>query len=250
MENKQTNIPQYLTLQQYKSLDKVYSLEVNLQTLHTISAITGEDVSEIKKWPIDKIKKVWEQITEVLDESSKPEFYPILEFEGVTYGFTPMTRMSLGEYIDLDNLAKNKVENLEEILSILYRPIKSHSIKDLKFRFKSSIKLIFTKDKVEHLMDYYEVEEYDSDKRKKQALLFSSFPASVGLGALSFFLGVGNLSFSDSLTSTLPNSKMTRRLMRNKTLQAFKNIMGGYTRYMSWEKLPSFKLGERTTFSL
>lgn len=243
-------LPEYLTLKQYKAMDKVYSLEDNLQTLHTISAIAGLDVNEVKKWDLDTIKAVWKTISGILDESNKIEFYPIIEFEGITYGFTPMSKMSLGEYIDLDNLAKDKLTNITDIMSILYRPITKHEIKGMEFKLKSSLKLIFTRDKVEHLMNYYSVEEYDSSKRKKQAEVFEDFPASIALGALSFFLGVGNLSSLDSLTSTQQMSRRERKAMMRKETLVYKNIMGGYTRYMSWEKLPSFKLGARTTFSL
>lgn len=245
---KELKLPNYLTLEHYKKLDKVYSLENNLQTLHTIAAITELDVNEVKKWSIGTITEVWKGINDILTESSKPEFYPIIEFEGVIYGYTPMSKMSLAEYIDVDNLAKDKLGNIEQILSILYRPIESHKIKDLKFRFKSSIKLIFTKEKTEHLFDYYQVKEYDSAERKEQAKTFVNFPASVGLGALSFFLGVGNLSSIDSLTSTLPKSLKDKKMKEE--ISVYKNIMGGYTRYLSWESLPSFKLGERATFSL
>ena len=250
MKEIKLNLPEYLTLKQYKEMDRVYSLEDNLQILHTISAISGKSINEVKKWDIPTITAVWKTINGILDESQDIEFYPILEFEGTTYGFTPMSKMSLAEYIDLDNLAKDKLKNITDIMSILYRPIKSHKIKDMKFKMKSSLKLIFTKESSEHLMDYYEVEDYDNELRKKQAKLFDEFPASVALGALSFFLGVGNLSSLDSLTSTAQMSKTRRKhLMRNE-ISAYKNIMGGYTRYMSWEKLPSYKSGEKTTFSL
>jgi len=250
MKEIKLNLPAYLTLKQYKALDKVYSLDDNLQTLHTISAIAGLSINEVKTWDIPTITAVWNTIKGILEESNNIEFYPILEFEGTQYGFTPMSKMSLAEYIDLDNLAKEKLTNITDILSILYRPIKSHKIKDMKFKLKSSLKLIFTKDSSEHLMDYYEVEDYDNGRRKEQAKLFDEFPASVALGALSFFLGVGNLSSLDSLTSTQQMSKQQRNKMMKKEMKAYKNIMGGYTRYMSWEKLPSFKLGARTTFSL
>ena len=242
-------IPEYLQIKHYQSLDKVYSLDEKLQTLHTIGAVLDIDVDLVKKWSIGDIKNIWDEIVNVLDEA-KPEFYPILEFEGIQYGFTPMSKMSLAEYIDIDNLVKDRVNNLPQLLSILYRPIKSHKIKDMKFKWKSAVKLIFTKDKVEHLMDYYEVEEYDSDKRKEQAKAFESFPASVGLGALSFFLGLGNLSLAGSLTSSLPENSRQKEKMEREMMLASKNIMGGFTRYMSWEKLPSFKSGVRTTFSL
>lgn len=250
MKEIKLTLPEYLTLKQYKALDKVYSLEERLQTLHSISAISGIDITEVKKWDIGTITAVWKTISKIIEESQNIEFYPVIEFEGITYGFTPMSKMSVAEYIDLDTLAKDKLANIEDILSILYRPIKSHTIKNMKFKMKSSLKLIFTKESSEHLMDYYEVEDYNNELRKKQAKLFSEFPASVALGGLSFFLGVGNLSSLDSLTSTAQMSKQMRKAMMRKEIEQYRNIMGGLTRYMSWEKLPSFKSGERTTFSL
>lgn len=243
-------LPAYLTLQQYRDLDKVYSLDERLQTLHSICAITGLDIKVIKKWDLGTIKAVWETVSEIMAEAAKIEFYPILEFEGVQYGFTPMSKMSVDEYIDLDTLIADKTRNISEILSILYRPIKSHTITDMKFKIKSSFKVIFSRDNSEHLMDYYKVEEYDNDKRKEQAKIFEQFPASVALGALGFFLGVGNLSSLDSLISTAQMSKKQKKKMMKKEIEQYKNIMGGYTRYMSSAALPSFQSGERKTFSL
>lgn len=248
MKEIEITLPNYLTIKHFKSLDKVYSLENNLQTLHTIASVLELPIDEVKRWDIGSITNIWQGINEILEESGKPEFYPIIEFNGVQYGYQPLSKMTLAEYIDIDNLTKDRMANMEQILSILYRPIKKHKIKDLTFRVKSSLKLIFTKDKVEHLFNYYDVEEYDNTKRKEQAESFSDFPASVGLGALAFFLGVGQVSLIDSQTSTLPENLREKR-MKNE-ISVYKNIMGGFTRYMSWESLPSYQQGVKTTFSL
>ena len=72
-------LPAYLTLQQYRDLDKVYSLDERLQTLHSICAITGLDIKVIKKWDLGTIKAVWETVSEIMAEAAKIEFYPILE---------------------------------------------------------------------------------------------------------------------------------------------------------------------------
>ena len=250
MKEKEIKLPEYLTLKHYKALDKVYSLENNLQTLHTIASILDLPIDEVKRWSMSDITAVWKEINTILEDSGKPEFYPIIEYNGVVYGYQPMSKMSLGEYIDIDNLVKDKLTNIEQLLSILYRPITRNKVNGIKFKTKSSLKLIFTKDKVEHLFPYYDVEEYDNEKRKIQAESFSDFPASVGLGALAFFLGVGNLSFHDSLTSIHQNSRESKEMMMTKEIQAYKNIMGGSTRYMSWESLPSYQWGVKATFSI
>ena len=81
MKKIELELPEYLTLKQYRAMDKVYSLEENLQTLHTISAISGIDIQEVKKWDLGTIKGVWDTIKSILDESTNIEFYPMLEFD-------------------------------------------------------------------------------------------------------------------------------------------------------------------------
>lgn len=247
MKEIEVKIPQYLTLKHYRDLDKVYSLEKTEQILETISRILDIPINEVKTWGIGNITSVWNEVAKLLEEST-PEFYPILEHNGVLYGYVPLSKMSVAEYIDLDNLIKDKITNIEQIMSILYRPIKKHRIKSLEFKIKSQLKLIFTKEKVEHLFDYYDVEDYSSDKRKQQAKTFNDFPASVGLGAMAFFLGVAKMSLIDSQTSTLPSWKIS--MLNRKMMSLYKNIMGGYTRYMSYQSLPSYKSGIKTTFSI
>ena len=133
-------------------------------------------------------------------------------------------------------------------MAILYRPITKHKFDGMKWAFKNTFKIAMGE--AENLFKYYELEKYDSSKRGEQANKLGVLPAVMGLGALSFFLGVGNLSLTDSLISTNQMSKSRRKAMMKFNLNQYKNIMGGFTRYMSWEKLPSFKWGVRTTFSL
>ena len=40
---------------------------------------------------------------------------------------------------------------------------------------------------VENVFDYYEIEEYDTSKRKTESSKFDDFPIDIALGAMAFF---------------------------------------------------------------
>ena len=79
----------------------------------------------------------------------KPALVQTFEFKGVKYGLHPKIEdISMGEYVDLDELLKEPYKNAEKVLGILYRPITSKK---------------FGK---------YLIENYDPDKHTGGCLLF------------------------------------------------------------------------------
>jgi hypothetical protein len=151
--------------------------------------------------------------------------------------------------MDLERLSKDPKKNLTEIAAILYRPIKEHKLKSLEFQVKSNIKAIVGKN--EHIFPYYTVEKYDATQRKIDAKKMSDFPASVALGAMSFFLLTGAQSLKNTQISSqqiLSKKQMKKTLMS--LAQAFKNTMDGSTQYMSLRTLPSYKSQEISQFSI
>ena len=108
--------------------------------------------------------------------------------------------MTLGEYVDLDNLVKDTDRNLTDILALLYRPVTRNDVNTGKFIFKSTIKAL--KYEVENVFDYYDVEEYDINKRKVKAPEFDEFPLDIALGAMAFFLGTKTMLQNDILLSS------------------------------------------------
>ena len=99
-------------------------------------------------------------LSKALDE--KPALVQTFEFEGVKYGFHPkLEDISMGEYVDLDQLLKDPYKNAEKVLGILYRPITSKK---------------FGK---------YLIENYDPDKHTGEG--FDELGTNILLGCLLFF---------------------------------------------------------------
>ncbi len=191
----QVTIPDYFNIKHYKALAHIASLDETEQMVHTISVITNTDYDEVMKWNITSVVEVYQLINEMISQQEQ-SFHPIIEWNGVLYGYRSMGKMNLGEYIDIDNLSKDIDKNLNQILSLLYRPITSNKIKESKFIYKSTIKALNYE--VENVFDYYEIEEYDPNKRKLEASKFDEFPIDIALGGLGFFLDIKAMSLSNS----------------------------------------------------
>jgi hypothetical protein len=164
MKTVKVDIPNYLTIKHYLGFQLITDVKNDIDlVINTVSIMTGHPVEEIRQWGIDDLVAVYKALAEVqLD--TKAEFYPILEVEGTLYGFQPISKMTVGEHMDLEMLAKDPQKNLPEIIAILYRPIKEHKLKSLEFQVKSNIKALVGGS--EHLFPYYTLEPYDAYQSK------------------------------------------------------------------------------------
>ena len=92
----------------------------------------------------------------------QPALVQTFDFKGVKYGFHPkLEDISMGEYVDLDELLKEPYKNAEKVLGILYRPITSKK---------------FGK---------YLIENYDPDKHTGEG--FDELGTNILLGCMLFF---------------------------------------------------------------
>jgi hypothetical protein len=191
----EVKVPDYLSIEQYKAMND-YKGDSNFGRLvHIVSVTTGHPVSSIRKWPLDTLTKIANDFAAIADHHQ--EFHSIIEWNGELLGYSPIHASSLGEYIDLENLAKDFENNMHKIAAILYRPIKVHRFKSLEFAIKQKIKMV--KNKVENVFDWYTVEDYDNEKRKLREETFRDFPAHIFLGAISFFFSSANLYSTNTL---------------------------------------------------
>jgi hypothetical protein len=145
------SIPDYFQVKHYKALTILSSLDEVEQMVHTICTITELPREDVMKWDVGSVVEVYGVINN-MNSSTAQAFYPIIEWNGQLYGFRNMSKMNLGEYIDLDNLCKESDKNLTSILAILYRPLTNNKIKDGQFIIKSTIKAM--KYDVENVFDY------------------------------------------------------------------------------------------------
>jgi len=232
------NIPSYLSLKQWKKFNSLEHLNETEKMVHMISVLSDKTEDEVREWKPNKMKQVYSKVLEAF-EDLQPQFYPIFELDGQLYGFTPISKLTLGEYVDLERLASKSHENLEEIMAILYRPITKHKFSGIKWAFKNSFKIGLGQ--AENLFKYYEVEKYDSSKRGEQAELLSAIPASIALGALSFFLVLASTYLvGSSLSSAQAKDQMKVMTEMNKQMASM-NIGDGLRLFISSRQHPSFQ---------
>lgn len=151
---------------------------LQMQTVSIFCNIRLIDVNQMK---LNDFQNILLKIAEVLQE--KPKLQSTFKLSGVEYGIIPnFDDMTAGEYIDLDRYLSKDEYDPYKAMAVLYRPI--------TFKKKGT----------------YEIEKYTGsqayDFEMQQA------PAGVFLGALDFFLSLGQ-----ELLNHIP-AYITRELKR------------------------------------
>ena len=238
----QIQIPEYLSIADWKYFNSLEHLNESEKMVSLISKMGGKDIDEVKEYTPTALQQVYATLLSSFEDLT-PQFYPIFDLDGVKYGFKSLTSMTTGEYIDLERLAKNPNENLEEIMAILYRPIVKNKFSGIKWAFKSTYKVALGE--AENLFKYYEVEKYDNSKREAQAKTLSNIPASIGLGALSFFLVLAAYFSASSNLSSLPPKQQMMEVEKMNKQMAIVNTGDGLLRFITWLQHPSYQSEEK-----
>jgi len=236
----QITIPDFLTIESYKkvtSLEHLSDVDKMVAVLGVLSDLPEEKMRELQ---IQDLSEIFTNVSDKLIDVN-PEFYPLFEIEGQLYGYNPITKMTLGEFIDITNLTKDSSKNLEQIMALLYRPVLKHHFNGMKWAFKHSFKTGLGE--VEDLTKYYKLEKYSVELRNKNAEVMKQLPVSFALGALSFFLQVGNSLLLGSQTSSAIGRKLSRKetkeLAKRLTAVTSTSIGDGLQRFTTSRQLPS-----------
>lgn len=240
------NIPDYLSIKQWKQFNSMEHLSPLDKMIKMISVLSDKEEDEIKTWTPTSLQEVYGKILDAITDV-QPAFYPIFELDKQLYGYIPMNKLTLGEYVDLERLAKLPHENIEEIMAILYRPITKHKFKGMKWAFKNTFKVKMGD--AENLFKYYEVEKYDSSQRISDGEKLSVLPATMALGALGFFLVLGNISLLGSNLSSLPPKQQMTMVKEISNKMASVNIGDGLLQFITSQQHPSFQ-SQVTSLSL
>lgn len=205
---KTIQIPEVITVEQYKKFGTLDHLTNTQRIIRIVSAISGYKEEEVGKWNVSNLFNIYKDLQLRIQEL-EPVFLPIFEWEGTTWGFQPLHKMSAGEYIDLETRLKDGVDKINEVLAILYRPISEHKFDGIEWKVKSNYK--YAIGKTENLFKYYTLEEYDVEKRNWRVEQFNNLPINLALGAYNFFLFVG-VKYSNSLETSFQKiyNKMTK----------------------------------------
>lgn len=222
-------IPDFLSVENYKKMLNIEHLTDLNKMIYSISVLGGIDEEEVKTWAPADIGKVAGDLSETMAPDEM--FYPIFEHEGQLYGYSNIHQMTLGEYTDLERLCKDTTANLEEIMAVLYRPIKKHIFKDLGFRALHNVR-IFTK-QLDNPFRWYTLEEYNSDDRLERAEIFKTLPVSMALGSMGFFLALVNQYLANTgIYSQDPVMKKMKKIIVEANEKLFQSFGAGLRQYI------------------
>lgn len=243
MSSIKVQIPDYITISQLQQLQDLIGDTPTMRMVEQVSIITNRDIDEIKDWPLELISEVFKEVSTLI-EDYKPEFHPVFEYNGKMWGYNQLSKMDLAAYIDLENLSKDTMLNLNEIIAILYRPIKSHKLDSVKFGVKNAWKSI-RHDTSEPVFDYYELETYSNFTRKDIAKEVDDFPSELVMGGLLFFLMSGAQYLRDTQTSSLNYLQMRTLTMLENLQNPLVNTTAGLQRFTNLRKLPFYQSGDK-----
>ena len=179
-------------------------VDEKILALALVSASTGlkeEDLNNADWYEIYEVSNfLMEKYEELTDK-----FYPSFEFEGKTYKFINLDKLTFGQFIDLDSYhgkaELEKIDQLNYYMSMLYVG--------------------------------EDEDPTDTDLRKERAKLFDNLPIKYYLGAHSFFLS-SNKIFRKGMMGYLVLAKW--KLLRTMIAldQALVNFGVGMVQYLSW----------------
>ena len=91
----------------------------------TIAALTDIPKRLVQELALSDVVNIMSKIGE-LQEKQDTKLKNLIEINGVEYGFHPdLSEITLGEYADIEQFLKDGIDNnLPELMSVLYRPIK------------------------------------------------------------------------------------------------------------------------------
>ena len=156
--NFEITIPDYLSINQLKQIQSYEHLSELDRMIKILSILSDKTENEVRELPPKNILQIYSDVIENLLDV-KHQFFPIFELNGVKYGFKSIAKMSLGEYVDLEMLTKKPMENIEDIMAILYRPIVNEKFNSFKWAIEHGLSV--AKGQVEDIFKYYEIEKYD-----------------------------------------------------------------------------------------
>ena len=150
----------YVKIQEGKGTDKT-------KVVKSLALLCNTSPFIVKKMAYTDLLEIMEIIKKMIDtEPTKDDFKKLFTFKGEEYGFCPnLSKLSTGEYIDLEAYCKEPIENLHIIMSILYRRVTNK------------------------VNERYAVESYDPEEFKEE--IFKDCPMSIALSSLGFFLTLG-----------------------------------------------------------
>jgi hypothetical protein len=100
------------------------SKEPNDVIYNTISAFCDVPTEVVERFKLEDLKKVYNSLNKLIEVELNKSIINKIELDGVTYGMHPnLDSMTFGEYVDIEEFSKEKIQGFHKVLAVLYRPI-------------------------------------------------------------------------------------------------------------------------------
>ena len=174
-----------ISVKQYKQLAEIEfkedSTEWIIESISLLCGLTKEQVGTLTMPEVEKISKIISRLNNA--DKNNQKLSTKIKYKGKKYGFHPnLSKLTVGEFADLETYCGGGFfDNLNEILSILYRPIKTEG------------------------GDFYTIEKYKGDVFPNY---WDNLKMDVVMGAVNFFLSIGVILTKDLANSLAEGGKV------------------------------------------
>ena len=173
-----------ITIAEYQRYLQIAKSKRKTRDDEIISMFCKIDKKLIKKLQLKHKKLLVDKINKFVNSKNETILEKRIKFKGKQYGFIPnLSKITTGEFVDIEEYGKDINKNLHRIMSVLYREIDRESGR------------------------FYSVKPYDPDELEIDK--FKELPMSTTLSAIDFFFHLGK-----NLLEDLNNYSM--EVMRNK----------------------------------
>ena len=161
-----------ITIAEYQRYLQIAKSNRRTRDNEIISLFCKIDKEFIKKLKLKDKKVLVDKINKFVNSKSETSLEKRIKFKGKQFGFVPnLSKITTGEFVDIEEYGKDINKNLHRIMSVLYREID-----------KTSGKL-------------YNVKSYDPDEIEIDK--FKRLPMSTTLSAIDFFFRLGTRLLED-----------------------------------------------------
>ena len=161
-----------ITIAEYQRYLQIAKSNRRTRDNEIISLFCKIEKEFIKKLKLKDKKVLVDKINKFVNSKNETSLEKRIKFKGKKYGFIPnLSKITTGEFVDIEEYGKDINKNLHRIMSVLYREID-----------KTSGKL-------------YNVKSYDPDEIEIDK--FKRLPMSTTLSAIDFFFRLGTRLLED-----------------------------------------------------
>lgn len=214
MSKIQITIPESyadVSVKQYKRMmSEIKDVEEETEiAIRAVAALCDLDRKVLNHAPVHEIAKCIEAITWLIQEpditKSEIPLQKTFYLNGVEYGFIPnWTKLTVGEFADIESYTSDTYGNLEKIMAVLYRPV--------------------TQKKAD---ESYSIEAYEPHHTKQENML--NCKMNVVIGAMVFFYHIGREFVKDThrYSKSQKNKKKTQSIQSGGGMVSYiRSLMG------------------------